>query len=467
MTKSILLIIFLGFFTMPLFAQDPGEADTVRLANISGEIGTKVSFPVFLYNDEELSSVVIPLLVDGYSGWLKFDSVSFVSSRLADPNVLDNREVYVFGTDNFTVDSLLLYFSVSSGNNLLADTGKLCELWFTLHSGGEVLIDSLPDSPRGGLHLTTPTAQTFTPEFLPGSIDISCNYLIGDVNLDGIVTVSDIVALDNVWEYDYTLDSYPVYDQYGRADIRCDRKIDMRDQTHLIGSIFWDFPLPCTCGTINPSPYADPGVPDTVWVENKAMRVGIPSPICIGVINDEYLTGLELEFEIDGDALLEWDADSGLVPTERLKALTRSGVGEHADSINPEFFYFFGYTAFEFFSPGREAACCPVFTPKSAGAATFRLVRWVNGSESMLVTEDNSAILPTLYGGNITVLPDPNNDGTFSVADVVFLINYLFKGGPGPDPLESGDLNCDGKVSVSDIVYLINYLLKGGPPPGC
>jgi len=197
------------------------------------------------------------------------------------------------------------------------------------------------------------------------------------------------------------------------------------------------------------------------------MRVGIPSPICIGVINDESLTGLELEFEIDGDALLEWDADSGLVPTERLKALTRSGVGEHADSINPEFFYFFGYTAFEFFSPGREAACCPVFTPKSAGAATFRLVRWVNGSESMLVTEDNSAILPTLYGGNITVLPDPNNDGTFSVADVVFLINYLFKGGPGPDPLESGDLNCDGKVSVSDIVYLINYLFKGGPPPGC
>lgn len=28
-----------------------------------------------------------------------------------------------------------------------------------------------------------------------------------------------------------------------------------------------------------------------------------------------------------------------------------------------------------------------------------------------------------------------------------------------------GDVNCDGKVTVSDVVYLINYLFKGGPPP--
>jgi len=33
--------------------------------------------------------------------------------------------------------------------------------------------------------------------------------------------------------------------------------------------------------------------------------------------------------------------------------------------------------------------------------------------------------------------------------------------------LIGGDANCDGKVTVSDVVYLINYLFKGGPPPGC
>ncbi|MCJ7458365.1 MAG: hypothetical protein MUP17_05180 [candidate division Zixibacteria bacterium] len=29
----------------------------------------------------------------------------------------------------------------------------------------------------------------------------------------------------------------------------------------------------------------------------------------------------------------------------------------------------------------------------------------------------------------------------------------------------NGDVNCDNKTSVGDVVYLINYLFKGGPPP--
>jgi len=62
---------------------------------------------------------------------------------------------------------------------------------------------------------------------------------------------------------------------------------------------------------------------------------------------------------------------------------------------------------------------------------------------------------------------DTNGDGVINSADVVYLINYLFKGGPAPEPLEAGDCNCDGVVNSADVVYLINYLFKGGPPPGC
>ena len=60
-----------------------------------------------------------------------------------------------------------------------------------------------------------------------------------------------------------------------------------------------------------------------------------------------------------------------------------------------------------------------------------------------------------------------NCDGQVNVADVIYIISYLFKGGPSPNPFEAGDVNCDGKVTVSDVVYLINYLFKGGPPPPC
>jgi hypothetical protein len=60
---------------------------------------------------------------------------------------------------------------------------------------------------------------------------------------------------------------------------------------------------------------------------------------------------------------------------------------------------------------------------------------------------------------------DANGDKEVTIADVVHLINYLFRSGPAPDPLESGDADCDGEVKIEDTVYLINYLFKGGPPP--
>jgi hypothetical protein len=59
---------------------------------------------------------------------------------------------------------------------------------------------------------------------------------------------------------------------------------------------------------------------------------------------------------------------------------------------------------------------------------------------------------------------DANADGNTSVSDVVYLINYLFKGGVEPWMAYS-DANGDTKLSVSDVVYLINYLFKGGSPP--
>ncbi|MEZ5357804.1 MAG: M28 family peptidase [Candidatus Zixiibacteriota bacterium] len=62
---------------------------------------------------------------------------------------------------------------------------------------------------------------------------------------------------------------------------------------------------------------------------------------------------------------------------------------------------------------------------------------------------------------------DANGDGTINIGDPVYLINYIFKGGPAPDPIESGDANCDGSPNIGDAVFLINYIFKSGPPPGC
>ena len=60
---------------------------------------------------------------------------------------------------------------------------------------------------------------------------------------------------------------------------------------------------------------------------------------------------------------------------------------------------------------------------------------------------------------------DDNADGDVNVSDVIYEINFLFKGGPKPIPPEVGDVNCDNDHSVSDVIYKINFLFKGGPKP--
>jgi len=64
---------------------------------------------------------------------------------------------------------------------------------------------------------------------------------------------------------------------------------------------------------------------------------------------------------------------------------------------------------------------------------------------------------------------DANNDALIDMGDIVYLINYVFRGGPAPCPLgdegSSGDATENGIVDLGDIVYLINFVFKGGPPP--
>jgi hypothetical protein len=61
---------------------------------------------------------------------------------------------------------------------------------------------------------------------------------------------------------------------------------------------------------------------------------------------------------------------------------------------------------------------------------------------------------------------DVNKSGKLDVTDVIYTINYLFKGGPSPiEFADQGDVNNSTKTDVTDVIYMINYLFKGGPVP--
>jgi hypothetical protein len=60
---------------------------------------------------------------------------------------------------------------------------------------------------------------------------------------------------------------------------------------------------------------------------------------------------------------------------------------------------------------------------------------------------------------------DPNNDGAANITDGIYILNYLFLGGPGPTCMESADPNDDGTINITDGIYVLNYLFLGGPAP--
>ncbi|MDD4051289.1 MAG: dockerin type I repeat-containing protein [candidate division Zixibacteria bacterium] len=68
---------------------------------------------------------------------------------------------------------------------------------------------------------------------------------------------------------------------------------------------------------------------------------------------------------------------------------------------------------------------------------------------------------------------DANNDNKVNVGDAVYIISYVFRGGPAPVcPAEgnaNGDLTPQGanKINVGDAVYIISYVFRGGPAPVC
>jgi hypothetical protein len=90
------------------------------------------------------------------------------------------------------------------------------------------------------------------------------------------------------------------------------------------------------------------------------------------------------------------------------------------------------------------------------------LLYGANGSADVIGAADALA-----QGGcPVTLSGDVNTDGTLNSADVVYLVNYIFKQGPQPLPVEpAGDPNCSGQVTPSDILKLVNYVFKAGPPP--
>jgi len=96
--------------------------------------------------------------------------------------------------------------------------------------------------------------------------------------------------------------------------------------------------------------------------------------------------------------------------------------------------------------------------------------------EAMMMTASRATYPDNNYGWGIPdilaaiqysfyLTGDMTGDGGIDIADVIYLINYLYISGPPPDPLFLGDVDCNDLVDIADVVYLVNYLFVEGPEP--
>lgn len=97
-----------------------------------------------------------------------------------------------------------------------------------------------------------------------------------------------------------------------------------------------------------------------------------------------------------------------------------------------------------------------------------------------LVAQGDVAVL----GGDLPGLPerngDVNRDGAVDLSDAIYMLQWMYAGGPAPWPLacepnvntngdgekiHNGDVNASGEVDISDPIFLLQYLYLGGPEP--
>jgi hypothetical protein len=70
------------------------------------------------------------------------------------------------------------------------------------------------------------------------------------------------------------------------------------------------------------------------------------------------------------------------------------------------------------------------------------------------------------YRFGVWYLPgDVDYSGAVNVADITYLVDYLFKGGNEPFVPDAAQMNGQGGVNVADVTYIVDYLFRNGPPP--
>ena len=97
------------------------------------------------------------------------------------------------------------------------------------------------------------------------------------------------------------------------------------------------------------------------------------------------------------------------------------------------------------------------------------LVDTACGTFPLTFVSEYDSYTPKVNTGSVIlqqiVRGDADSNRQVDVGDPLFIIDYLFNGGPAPATVQSADANGDLVVDLDDAMYLIEGIFMGGPPP--
>jgi PKD repeat protein len=217
---------------------------------------------------------------------------------------------------------------------------------------------------------------------------------------------------------------------------------------------------------------------DYIWVYNDSMRsksvntvTGVSFPIEIYARNLVPLSEVKIPFSWSGPLTLQ--IDSALTRGLRSQGMAIQTWSDYDPSSNH---------ATLRLSTGLSGAPLPVgsgaiykiyFTvldAPSGAADTFTVGSY--GSQLAFFRIPPGTYQPVLAPSFINVITgicgDVNNNGVGpNVADITYLVKYLFSAGPPPPVLPLANVNGISGLNITDLTYLIKYLFNGGAPLVC